>query len=188
ENPHGEMPVTGGPPTMPAPGAETPNHLILFVADDGAITYELGSRKAGKSSGNIDIDTSLPTGWADWQLKIDKVLPHAEAQTDFTPVSAENIPPTADLPDGLRVRLEQDGRTIEQWVPAGWQVSIPTAPNPMMIAYGWKIVPLPVGLELLGFEVKRNEGSDTPASFKSTLRVISSDGVTATGSCWMNHP
>ena len=41
---------------------------------------------------------------------------------------------------------------------------------------------------MLEFEVKRNEGSDTPASFKGTLRIVSSDGATATGSCWMNHP
>src|SRR6266404_3579446 len=33
KNPHGgtEMPTTGGPPTMPAPGAEAPNHLTLFT-------------------------------------------------------------------------------------------------------------------------------------------------------------
>jgi hypothetical protein len=71
--------------------------------------------------------------------------------------------------------------------PAGWQVTIPTSP-PTLIAYGSKILPLRLGLELLEFEVKRNEGSDTPASFKSTLRVVSSDGATATGPCWMNHP
>ena len=69
----------------------------------------------------------------------------------------------------------------------GWQVTIPTSP-PTLIGYGWKILPLRLGLELLEFEVKRNESSDTPASFKSTLRVVSSDGATATGSCWMNQP
>jgi hypothetical protein len=84
------------------------------------ITYELSSRKGGPSTGKIDIETPLPTGWGDWQLTIDKVLPHAEAQTDFTPVAAENIPAAADLPDGLRVHLEQNGHTIEQWLPAGW--------------------------------------------------------------------
>src|SRR5262249_17327808 len=49
-------------------------------------------------------------------------------------------------------------------------------------------VSVPIGLELLGFEVKRNEGSDSPAGFKSTLRVVTAEGETATGSCWMNHP
>jgi len=178
-------------PAMPPAGADIANHLTLFVADDGAVTYELVSRKAGQSSGKIDINIPLATGWADWQLKIDKVLLHAEPQTDFIPLNAANTannPPAGDLPEGVRVRLEQNGRSIEQWIPAGWQVAVPTSPNPTMLSYGWRLVSLPIGLELLDFEVKRNEGSDTPASFKSTLRVSASDGTTATGSCWMNHP
>ena len=70
----------------------------------------------------------------------------------------------------------------------GWQIAVPTSPEQTQIAYGWKTVPLPIGLELLDFEVKRNEGSDSPAGFKSTLRVVTADGQTATGSCWMNNP
>jgi hypothetical protein len=188
QKPHAEMPTTGGPPTMPPAGAETANRLTLFVADDSVITYELASRKAGQSSGKIDSNSSLATGWADWQLKIDKLLPHAEAKTDFIPVKSDIGSPASDLPDGLRVRVAQNGETIEQWIAAGWQVSVPTSPNTTQLAYGWKIVSLPIGLELLDFDVKRNEGSDSPAGFKSTLRVVNADAATTTGSCWMNHP
>jgi hypothetical protein len=193
-SPHGaskELTVTGGPPTMPAPGEEAPNHLTLFLADDGPITYELVSRKNGKSSGKIDFNQTLATGWADWQLVIDKTMPHAQQRTDFTPVKSEETSASsaaADLPDAVRVRIQQNGETLEQWVPAGWQIAIPTAPNQTMIAYGWRVIGLPIGLELLDFEVKRNEGSDSPAGFKSTLRVITADGESATGACWMNNP
>ncbi len=191
-NPHGtgkELTTTGGPPTMPAAGEEPPNHLTLFIADDGALTYELVSRKLGQSSGKIDLNQPLTTGWADWQLTVDRTLPHAEEWMDFTP--AKSTTTTAapnELPDGLLVRLEQMGEKFEQWVPAGWQITVPTSPNETMIAYGFRTIPLPIGLELLDFEVKRNEGSDSPASFKSTLRIATADGETATGPCWMNHP
>jgi hypothetical protein len=193
KNPHGgaEMPATGGPPTMPAPGGDAPNHLTLFIADGGTITYELASRKNGKSSGKIDMNKPLPTGWADWQLIVDKAMPHAGQWMDFAPVRAEKKSTSlaaADLPDGVRIRIQQSGATFEQWVPAGWQIAVPTSPEETQIAYGWKTVPLPIGLELLDFEVKRNEGSDSPAGFKSTLRVVTADGQTATGSCWMNNP
>ncbi len=194
QNSHGtgaEFNATGGAPAMPQSGADTLNHLTLFVADDGAITYELASRKNGKSSGKIDINKPLRTGWADWQLVVDKAMPHAGQWMDFTSVRAEKTstsPAAADLPDGVRIRIQQSGATFEQWVPAGWQITVPTSPNETQIAYGWKIVPLPIGLELLDFEVKRNEGSDSPAGFKSTLRVLTADGQTATGSCWMNNP
>jgi len=190
-NPHGnpkDVTTTGGPPSMPSPGEETLNHLTLFIADNGAISYELTSRKNGKSSGRIELNKPLPTGWADWQLTVDKTMPHAASSMDFTPVNSETAPPTADLPDGFLLRIQQNGETFERWAPAGWQITIPPSPGPTMVAYGWKTVSLPIGLELLNFEVKRNEGSDSPAGFKSTLRIVTADGETATGSCWMNHP
>jgi hypothetical protein len=190
-NPHGsakDLTTNGGPPAMPAPGEETPNHLTLFIADDGAISYELTSRKNGRATGKIELNKPLPTGWADWQLTIDTTMPHAASSMDFNPINSETVPATADLPDGVRVRIQQNGETLERWAPAGWQIAIPTSPSPTMVAYGWKTVSLPIGLELLDFEVKRNEGSDSPAGFKSTLRIVTADGETATGSCWMNHP
>ncbi len=204
-NPHGsgkELTTTGGPPTMPAPGEETPNHLTLFIADDGAITYELASRKTGKSPGKIELNKPLPTGWADWQLVVDQTMPSAQAQMDFTPAksgqTSASLSGAADLPDGVRLRVQQNGETIERWAPAGWQITIPirqrtdspgrTSPDGIMVAYGWKTVSLPIGLELLNFEVKRNEGSDSPAGFKSTLRIVTADGDSATGACWMNNP
>jgi hypothetical protein len=190
-NPHGnakDLTTNGGPPAMPAPGEETPNHLTLFIADDGTISYELTSRKNGRTSDKIELNKPLPTGWADWQLTIDKTMPHAAGSMDFDPINSKTVPTAADLPDGVRVRIQQNGETVERWVPAGWQIAIPTSPSPTMVAYGWKTVSLPIGLELLDFEVKRNEGSDSPAGFKSTLRIVTADGETATGSCWMNHP
>jgi hypothetical protein len=202
-NPHGnpELPATGGPPAMPGPGEATANHLTLFIGDDGAISYELASRKNGKSSGKLELNQPLTTGWADWQLVVDKAMPNAQAHMDFKPARLEQTSAStaeADASDGIRIRVEQHGEMFEQWIPAGWQIAVPirrntnspgpTSPNQIMMVYGWKIIGLPIGLELLDFEVKRNEGSDSPAGFKSTLRVVSADGETAIGACWMNHP
>src|SRR5438445_10006711 len=141
KNPHvaGELPTTGGRPTMPAVGDAGPNHLTLFVANDGAISYELLSRKSGKSSGKIDINKPLTTGWADWQLVIDKAMPHAEQWMDITPAKSETTSTSAgaaELPDRVQIRVQQNGETPEQWVPAGWQVTVPTLPNETMVAYG----------------------------------------------------
>jgi len=194
-NPHGATAGTSssvsGPPSMPGPGESAPNHLTVFIADDGALTYELVSRTKGNSRGRINLNQPLSTGWADWQFVADKVVPHAQARMDFTPANPEGSSPSlasADLPDGVRVRLEQNGKTVEQWVPAGWRVAFPTSPRQTLVAYGWKTVALPIGLELLDFEVKRNEGSDSPAGFKSLLRITTAEGQTVTGACWMNHP
>ena len=190
-NPHGATPdfsTNGGPPSMPPAGGEAPNHLTIFVDKAGTMTYELVSRKNGKSSGKIAMNQPLTTGWADWQLVADKSMAHAEQWMDFTPMPSGESPMTRDLPDGLRVRLQQNGETFEQWVPAGWQITVPTSPQETQISYGWKTISLPIGLELTEFEVKRNEGSDSPAGFKSTLRVSTAEGDSANGQCWMNNP
>ena len=193
-NAHGSqqaVSTNGGPSTIPnialamneANAAE--NHLTLFVADDGAISYELDSRKLGHSSGPLELNKPLVTGWADWQLVVDRILPHAEQWMDFTPAKGDSA---NQLPDGIRVRVEQNGETFEQWISAGWQITVPTSPNPIGISYGWRSTPLPIALELMDFEVARNEGSDAPAGFKSTLRVSTPEGDNATGQCWMNRP
>ena len=190
-SPHGsgkEFTATGGPLAMPPSEADVPNRLTLLWGNDGAITYELSSRKTGRSSGKIEVNKPLTTGWADWELNVDKVMPHAEQWFDFRPVDGNSVAAPRDLPDGLRVRLQQNGATTEQWVPAGWQITVPTSPRETQLAYGWKTFALPIGLELLDFEVKRNEGSDSPAGFKSTLRITTAEGDVTTGQCWMNHP
>ena len=178
----------GGAPAMPPEGTDSSaNHLTLFVADDGAITYDLLSRKLGHSTGKLNLNQPLATGWADWQLTVDQFLPRAEQWMDFHPATSSAATAT-ELSDGVRVRIQQGAQVFEQWVPAGWQISVPTSPAEVQVAYGWQQIPLPIGLELIEFEVKRNEGIDSPAGFKSTVRVTNAEGENATGQCWMNNP
>lgn len=178
----------GSAPAMPADGAAAPNRLTLFIADDGSLTYELRSRALGNSTGKLELNKPLTTGWADWQLTVDRIMPHAIEWMDFSPAPATAQPAAAELPDGVRIRLQQGSEVSEQWIPSGWQISVPAGPGDVQIAYGWKQTPLPIALELLDFEVQRNEGNDSPAGFKSTVRVTSQEGQTATGQCWMNNP
>jgi hypothetical protein len=185
-NPHGDT-TPGAAPEMPAAGTTPSNHLTLFLADDGSVTYDLRSRKAGNSTGKLELNAPLTTGWADWQLTLDRFMPHAQEWMDFNPPT--NPPAaTTELPAGVRVRVQHSSETAEQWIPAGWQVSVPAPSGDVQIAYGWKTVPLPIALELVDFEVERNEGNDSPAGFKSTVRVTTPEGQTATGQCWMNNP
>jgi hypothetical protein len=185
ENSHGDT-KPGAAPEMPADGTAAPNHLTLFIADDGRVTYDLVSRKTARSTGKLELNQPLTTGWADWQLTLDRTMPHAEEWMDFNPTAAPATGP--ELPDGVRIRIEQGGKFSEQWVPSGWQITMPAGAADVQVAYGWKQIPLPIGLELLDFEVQRNEGSDSPAGFKSTVRVTNAEGQTAPGQCWMNNP
>jgi hypothetical protein len=159
----------------------------FFIADDGTISYQLVSRKNGRPAGRIDVNKPLTTGWTHWQLAIDKTLAHASNGWISSPrIQSRPSRPSCQKVFGFVFNKME--RPSNNGVPAGWQVTVPTSPKETMIAYGWKTVPLPIGLELIDFEVNRNEGNDRPAGFKSTLRVTDSDGETASGACWMNHP
>ena len=74
------------------------------------------------------------------------MMPHAQERMDFSP--ATEAAETAELPDGVRIRLQQDSKTSEHWIPAGWQMSVPVLSGDVQVAYGWKQIPLPIALEL----------------------------------------
>src|SRR5436190_2741311 len=82
--PHGDV-KPGAAPDMPADGSSAPNHLTLFIGDDGAVSYTLESRKTGRSSGKVELNAPAITGWADCQLTVDRTIPHAEGWMDFIP-------------------------------------------------------------------------------------------------------
>src|SRR5579862_641882 len=178
----GDAAAHAGPPSMSADAAAN-NHLVIYIDDSGRLTYDLASRKFGASSGKLE--APLATGWADWKLTVEQLLPHAEAH-----FSARPAPRSAKgaRSEGLGIRAARNGESVEEWAPLGWQISIPVKPAPLQIAYGYKEVALPIGLRLTDFEVERNEGSDTPAGFKSTVEITDGEGARVTGQCWMNNP
>jgi hypothetical protein len=140
----------------------------------------------GLSSGKLQLNTPLPTGWADWTVNADTYLPMAEERFDAHPAPATSHGMHAE---GILVQASRGSASVKQWVPLGWQVSVLTQPKPLLIGYGNKQIPLPIGLELKDFQVDWNEGTETPAGFKSTLNVVDRDtGDEVTGQCWMNHP
>ena len=144
------------------------NRLTLFVAEDGAISYDLRSRKLGRSSGKLDLNKPLTNGWADWAINVDKLLPHAEQWMDFIPATAAAN--ASDLPDGVHVRFSR--RANDRTMGACWLAGFGSdLAAPIQIAYGWKQIPLPVALELVDFEVKRNEAAI--AQLDSKARSVS---------------
>ncbi|HEX8077387.1 MAG TPA: hypothetical protein VF511_06195, partial [Chthoniobacterales bacterium] len=140
-DPHGDT-KPGAAPDMPADPSSAPNRLTLFIANDGAVSYLLESRKTGRTTGKLELNAPLTTGWADWQLTVDRTMPHAEEWMDFNPATPSPTGP--ELPDGVRVRIVHDGKTDEQWIASGWQIGVPAGPAPVHVAYGWQQVPLPI--------------------------------------------
>ena len=174
----------------PAPSTGAANRAVLVAQSDGSLQLGLfaGGRKV--SSAPLAADQPVITGWNDWTIEAREILPSAQPGFRFNPLpKGEPIPPGQALLDGILVRASKADRTVEQWVGAGWRVSLPTGTFPLEVAYGWEVADLPFGLVLEDFTVERNEGTDEPASFRSDLAMVLPDGkVDGTGSCSMNQP
>ena len=96
---HGKLPAANAddlPPASLTAGATLPggngnpgadNQAIVYCDDAGGLTFTL---KSGASPdpvrGALKPGQAINTGWADWQLTADTVLPSAVAQTTFHPV------------------------------------------------------------------------------------------------------
>lgn len=163
------------------PEAGGKNYVTVYYDETGTLTYELSSRKTGITHGILEVGKPLPTGWADWQLLLDQVLPSAGMRMVVAPALEGKV-------EGALVRATKGTERVEQWVPFGWQVPLETASRPLLVGYGFRQLPLPISLQLTEFEVERNEGSDAPAGFKSTVTITSRNGSRAAGQCWMNNP
>ena len=204
----------GVPPPMGA-GTQAGNQVVLYCDDQGNLTYTLKSRAdPGGQRGTLKPGEPIPTGWMDWRLEVVQAVPAALARTTFHP-AAKALPQTNDQSatsgdprvvagggggsvdgmtaavnrgQGLLVRLSKGGQSLEQWAATGWQVTLPTTPSPTRLAYDFQVDGLPIGLQLDSFEVGFNEGTDSPASFKSTLKATDIEGNSGQGSCSMNQP
>jgi hypothetical protein len=170
----------------PMTGDSSKNKLTIFIDDKGELSYELSSRKAGTSSGKLEAGKPIATGWADWQLKVDQVIP--QAAEHFTAQPVAKATGKGSQSEGVRIRATRGNESYEEWAPLGWQISLPTQPNPLRVSYDFRQEQLPIGLQLKEFQVDRDEGTETPAGFKSTVEITNMEGESVTGQCWMNNP
>lgn len=177
-------------PAQEPPASGAANRAILRIAGDNTLSAEFfqGDRMTAKAP--LASGTPVATGWTDWTIEAVQVLPSAVPGFRFEPLpDGRTAPPGQQLLEGVKIRASRGDENIEQWVAAGWRVSIPAGRWPVEIAYGWEIHRLPFGLVLENFTVERNEGTDEPASFRSDLAMVLPGGsVAATGSCSMNQP
>jgi hypothetical protein len=174
------------PPALPAG-----DRAIIYLADDGKLSYYLQNKLGATHEGELVAGTPIATSWGDWQMEVEQVMPQAVPYTDFKPMAKDaKISPRdrANCSDGIKVRFSRGEDHDEEWLASGWQMDLPAENETLTASFGPKIFPLPISLELKNFAVERNEGTDSPAGFLSTLMVRDGAGNSALGSCSMNEP
>jgi hypothetical protein len=91
---------------------EAPNRLtsVHGLMTERSLTSSLLARTVSPRA-QLELNKPLTTGWADWQLVVDKTMPHAERWMDFQPAELRprNYRPKTCL-TGCGSDVEQDGR------------------------------------------------------------------------------
>jgi len=190
------------PPPAPSPTAQAPplpHGLVMRIAlakEPGKIVYEL--ERAGKIEARAVAaqgDVFSP-GWSKWEAKIDAVLAHAELHKDVKEFTGTVTPQmAASLRPGIRAHLvAPDGKNgPTEWIPAGTSRELFSgkdfASEIVRVGFGQRVIPLSFLITLENFEVPRDEGTDTPSNYISTLRFDEpSTGRVVRDKAFMNSP
>ncbi len=121
-----------------------------------------------------------------------EILPHADLHREVKEFTGRPSPAlAAQLRPGIRAHLvpRQGPDGPEVWIPAGASRELVTGHDFAQVGFGQRTIPLPFSITLLNFEVPRDEGTDTPANFISTLRFDEpATGRTRRDQAFMNSP
>ncbi|ACD82430.1 cytochrome c biogenesis protein ResB [Candidatus Methylacidiphilum infernorum] len=164
----------------------------LWDSPDGIINYQLLRKGKIYQEGQIERDKPLSLGWGDWSATLLKFEPRASIKREIQKIKPAESAVAQLLPSGLHCWIE-DKKTKEKtqplWILSGYPQSFVLDNIPLQISFGFKTITLPFRVSLEKFEVPRNEGSDSPSDFISTLRFEDPQtGKTVIGKAHMNYP
>jgi hypothetical protein len=201
-NPAALVQITGPtkllPPPAPKPAAPAPpmpQGLVMRIAlakEPGRMVYEL--ERAGKIEARATAaqGETIHLGWSKWEAHIDAVLAHAELHRDMKELTGTITPMMASsLRPGIRAHLvAPDGSSGPvEWIPEGTSREIFSGNDFATIGFGQRVIPLTFSIALENFEVPRDEGTDTPSNYISSLRFEdAATGRVVRDKAYMNSP
>jgi hypothetical protein len=187
------------PPAPPRPAAAAPpmpKGLVMRVAlarEPGQIVYELERAGHVEARGIAAHGGTIHLGWSKWEAKVETVLPHAELHHEVKEFTGKVLPQmAASMRTGLRAHLlAPDGSSgPAEWIPGGTERELFSGRDFLVrVGFGQRVIPLPFNVALEDFQVPRDEGTDTPSDFISTVRFEDpSNGVVVHDKAHMNTP
>ena len=187
------------PPGAPKPSPAAPpmpKGLAMHVAlarEPGRLVYEL--ERAGKieARGTAGPGETIRLGWSKWTAKVEAILPHADLHREVREFTGDITPMMASsLHTGIRAHLiAPDGTSGPvEWIPGGSSREIFSGRDFLVqVGFGQRVIPIPFNVTLEDFKVPRDEGTDTPSNFISSVRFEDpATGQTVRDKAYMNSP
>lgn len=178
-----------GPADLPGAQERLPV-MELAPAGEGRVAYQLSRGGAVYSRGEAGEGDEIHPGWADWVARVETVAGQGVLSEEILRVDPGEVDGETAIP-GVQVRLEAlDGRSSEPaWLLSGRRVTLALRGEIFQFNYGLRSRALPFTVSLENFEVPRDEGTDQPANFISTVRFHDPEtGDELLTTLEMNHP
>ncbi len=177
----------------PAANAHARPLLRVAPLGEGRIAYELRRKGEVYLKGEAARGEGIQTGWADWVANVREVYTSAERSTAYREVPPDQSagPSAKEGAPGILVRLEDAGgeRGEPTWILSGRSSNLVVGGTEVGVGFGLETRPIGFSVNLQNFEVPRDEGTDTPANFISTLEFKDlRTGEGKAGVSKMNHP
>ena len=171
----------------------TPWLRMALTPDFKEIQYQLGRNSSIQKSGTLSISSTMPLGWADWECTLLAAGPHEKINYAITPLpkTAETNSDRSSAPPGFHAYLinQKHQQGAEKWILSGAVTPLLIDQQMVRIAYGLELRSVPFSIELLHFEVPRDEGTETPSDFRAAVRFKNlKTGAIRDGHIHMNHP
>lgn len=165
---------------------------MALEEDFKGIQYQLGRGSSIQKSGKLAMKASIPLDWSDWTCTLLDAGAHEEVSFTVAPLSKAADPKSdnSSAPPGFHAYLQTSSQKgSSQWILSGAVTPLTLDQQMVRIAYGLELRPIPFSIELLHFEVPRDEGTETPSDFRATVQFKDlKTGNTCNGLIHMNHP
>ncbi len=181
------------------PKKEKPWLELALDKNNNALHYQLGRGESVQKKGILNTGEILPLGWADWRFEFLQSGHHENVIYTLQPAPSltDSSKPASEGPPGFHAYLENSAgqHGPAQWVVSGEVASLTlgsqneSLTNTVRVGYGLELRAIPFSIELLDFQVPRNEGTETPGDFRATVHFHDlKTGVSRDGLIHMNHP
>jgi len=152
----------------------------------GTVNYRIGRGNSVTSTGTLRPGEPLRLGWADWSLLLVERAADRTVVSSPAPAAMEN----GGVPGFKAFLTTPDGsRGPSVWVASGEVVPLTLGNELVRVGYGLELKPIPFSIALTGFEVPRDEGTETPSDFRANVlfKNLKTDEEKS-GLIRMNHP
>jgi len=144
---------------------------LALEPNSDRVEFLLGRHNKTKKSGSLLTGAVVPLGWADWQMELLQSGHHEHIVLRTLPTPPSSKKNNLTGTPGFHAFLEDpDGLKSEPtWVSSGQITPLILKNIPIRIGYGLELRPIPFSIELVDFQIPRDEGTDTPGDFRATV-------------------